>query len=78
MIIHPENMMIERRLEQGGRCQLYMKKSGDLEVKVVKGISVVAIEDIKLEKVASVKVGEKAGIDLSGNKMFMVDGQDAK
>ena len=35
-----------------------MKESGDLEVKVVQGVSVVAIEDVKLEKdeVASVKV----------------------
>src|SRR5678816_150317 len=82
MIIHPDRMMIEKKVNKDGKCQMYVNKVGDVKVKLVKGVEVFAMEDmsLKADGVVSVKVGWNAnvGVDVDQNSMFLVDGYDAK
>lgn len=82
MVIHPENMMLERMIGKDGRCQIYINETGNVRMKMIKCVEVFALENILLEadKVVSVKVGwdVNVGIESNKNNMFMVDGFDAK
>ncbi|RXG71115.1 hypothetical protein Avbf_04774 [Armadillidium vulgare] len=82
IVIHPEHMMLEKKVSQDGRCQMYVNEAGNVKVNKVKGIEVFALESTPLEadKVVRVKVGwsMNAGIVSDRNKMFMVDGYDAR
>ena len=82
IIVHPEKMMIERKVGKEGKCQLYLSDSGGVECKLVKGVDVLAIRDVKLcrGETVSVEVGWRAntGVNVDDDKMFLVDGQNAR
>ncbi|RXG51778.1 hypothetical protein Avbf_16258 [Armadillidium vulgare] len=83
MVIHPDRMMIEKKINKEGKCQIYVNELGDVKVKLLKGVEVYALEDVSLktDEVVSVKVGWNAnvGVDVDDqNCMFLFDGYDAK
>src|SRR5678815_3209439 len=82
IVIHPDRRMIEKKVNKDGTCQMYVNDLGKVDVKLVKGVEVFALEDrsLKTDKVVSVKVGwnTNVGVDENQNSMFLVDGYDAR
>src|SRR5678816_4849061 len=48
MIIHPDRMMIEKKVNKDGKCQMYVNKVGDVKVKLVKGVEAVSYTHLTL------------------------------
>ena len=83
-VICPEKEMVEVRVGKNERCQLYLEANGDVRAKVLRGIDVFAVEDVKLPRdtksVVSVKVGWRANLGIGKNvlnDLYMVDGSEA-
>ena len=83
-VICPEKEMVEVRVGKNERCQLYLEANGDVRAKVLRGIDVFAVEDVKLPRdtksVVSVKVGWRANLGIGENvlnDLYMVDGSEA-
>ena len=84
IVVHPEREMLEVRMEKGMNVKLYMEEDGQVNVKMVSGVEVYAVENVRLPRdsgsVVSVKVGwrKNVGMEESDKQdMFLMDGSEA-
>ena len=84
VVVHPEHEMIEVRLGKNASSKVYVEDDGSVRAKVLEGIDIYALEDVKLPRddksVTSVKVGWRANLGIGMNLLndaYMVDGSKA-
>ena len=84
MSVDPEHDMVEVRRGKNARNQLYVRKDGSVRVRMLYGVEIFALEDVKLPRddgsVVSVKIGWQGGLGIGEEaklEKLMIDGSVA-